>query len=100
VAPAARQGIAAGAAACAVQIDDASRAVELLEQGRCVVLGQSLEGRGQEWARLWTADAKLAGRLEPIRDELDSPSVTPAQHPMVATILTSLTKPSRQRDPC
>jgi tetratricopeptide (TPR) repeat protein len=64
-------GIAREAAACALGNGDTARAVVLLEEGRGVLLGHALAGRGPDWARLRVADSGLADRLEKVRDELD-----------------------------
>ncbi|WP_406373898.1 CHAT domain-containing protein [Streptomyces sp. NBC_01550] len=62
--------LAADAAAVAIELGDPERAVELLEQGRGVLLAQGLELR-TDYDRLHARSPELAIELARIQDELD-----------------------------
>ncbi|KAA0940808.1 CHAT domain-containing protein [Streptomyces apricus] len=64
--------LASDAAACAVRLGDLPRAVTLLEQGRGILLGQSLDTRADLTA-LRRRDAGLADRFDEVCRGLDSP---------------------------
>ncbi|MFF8772144.1 CHAT domain-containing protein [Kitasatospora sp. NPDC015120] len=65
------QGLAADAAACAVNAGDPALAVLLLEQGRGVLLWQAIAPRG-EWQRLLAMHPELAERFLRLRDEVEA----------------------------
>ncbi|MGC4999988.1 CHAT domain-containing protein [Streptomyces sp. DT195] len=65
------QGLAADAAACAVQLGRLDHAVLLLEQGRGVLLGQTIAARA-ELERLRAAHPEAAGRFVELRDLIDA----------------------------
>ncbi|BDH06150.1 CHAT domain-containing tetratricopeptide repeat protein [Streptomyces seoulensis] len=65
------QGLAADAAACAVQLGRLDHAVLLLEQGRGVLLGQTIAARA-ELERLRAAHPEAAGRFAELRDLIDA----------------------------
>ncbi|MGW3115321.1 CHAT domain-containing protein [Streptomyces sp. NPDC001091] len=65
------QGLAADAAACAVQLGRLDHAVLLLEQGRGVLLGQTIAARA-ELERLRAAHPAAAGRFVELRDLIDA----------------------------
>ncbi|YCK39958.1 CHAT domain-containing protein [Actinomadura sp. ATCC 39365] len=67
------QGAASDAAACALETGDARLAVELLEQGRGVLLAQALDARADR-DRLARELPELAGRLAEVHAELDARS--------------------------
>lgn len=69
-------GLAARAAACAVDVGDARLAVRLLEQGRGTLLGHLFESRG-ELAELRTAHPAAADRLAALRDRMDRLTLGP-----------------------
>ncbi|MFE7547363.1 CHAT domain-containing protein [Streptomyces gardneri] len=77
--------LAANAAACAVRDGKPERAVELLEQGRGILIAQALETRTDHWKLRARASSELADRLEQVLDELerlpDSPSRTAGWEP-------------------
>ncbi|MEU6918933.1 CHAT domain-containing protein [Streptomyces olindensis] len=75
-------GLAARAAACAVDAGDVRLAVRLLEQGRGTLLGHLLEARG-EMTELRAAHPAAAARLATLRDRLDEVSLGP--HATVGT---------------
>lgn len=66
-------GLAAGAAACMVRTGKVERAVELLEQGRGVLLSQVMDSR-EDYDELRRAQPDLAGRLEEIHRALEVPA--------------------------
>ncbi|CUM38273.1 CHAT domain-containing protein [Streptomyces gardneri] len=76
--------LAANAATCAVRDGKPERAVELLEQGRGILIAQALETRTDHW-QLRAEASELADRLEQVLDELerlpDSPSRTAGWEP-------------------
>ncbi|MFH8798709.1 CHAT domain-containing protein [Streptomyces sp. NPDC017936] len=63
-------GLAARAAACALDVGDVRLAVRLLEQGRGTLLGHLFESRG-EVAELRRAHPAAAARLTALRDRMD-----------------------------
>jgi tetratricopeptide (TPR) repeat protein len=65
------QGLAADAAACAVNAGRPDLAVLLLEQGRGVLLGQTIAARG-ELERLRAAYPDAAERFQRLRDRIDA----------------------------
>ncbi|MFI2645227.1 CHAT domain-containing protein [Streptomyces sp. NPDC018610] len=65
-------GVAMSAAACALNAGRPQRALELLEQGRGVLLSRRLTARGG-LGRLWAADPGLAQAYERLRREFDAP---------------------------
>jgi tetratricopeptide (TPR) repeat protein len=65
-------GLAANAAACALDDNRTDLAVELLEQGRSVLWSQALALRS-DLSRLVSASPQLAERLSAIRASLDAP---------------------------
>jgi hypothetical protein len=64
-------GLGSDAAACCLQAGLADRAVELFEQGRGVLLGQTLDTR-TDLTVLGEQHPELAGRFTALRDDLDS----------------------------
>jgi tetratricopeptide (TPR) repeat protein len=70
-------GIGAQAAACALAADQPSRAVELLEQARGLLLGEALGSRS-DLARLRRLAPDLAAEFTRLRDLLDATDATPA----------------------
>jgi tetratricopeptide (TPR) repeat protein len=66
-------GLAVDAAACALEIDQPERAVELLEQGRSILWAQALQTHS-DLSGLAEADPELAKRLDKVRRVLDSPA--------------------------
>jgi tetratricopeptide (TPR) repeat protein len=64
------EGIARDAAAAAIRAGDARRALELLEQGRGVMLAQVLDSQSPR-DRVHDASPELAARLGEIQDALD-----------------------------
>lgn len=66
------QGLASDAAACAIAAGTPELAVELLEQGRGVLLAQVIDAR-PDWDLLEHAAPELAARLSEIQDALDLP---------------------------
>ncbi|MEU3428786.1 CHAT domain-containing protein [Streptomyces gardneri] len=76
--------LAANAATCAVRDGKPERAVELLEQGRGILIAQALETRTDHW-QLRALAGELADRLEQVLGELerlpDSPSRTAGWEP-------------------
>ncbi|MEV1084032.1 CHAT domain-containing protein [Streptomyces sp. NPDC050211] len=70
---AAMTGVGCDAAAVAVQQGDPVGALRLLEQGRGVLIGRSLDLRG-ELGALRDIDPALATRFEELRDALDTPA--------------------------
>jgi hypothetical protein len=62
---------AGSAAAVAVAAGRPSRAVELLEQARGILVADALDARGSDMARLRAADPGLAGQLIKARARLD-----------------------------
>ncbi|MCF0080445.1 CHAT domain-containing tetratricopeptide repeat protein [Streptomyces lomondensis] len=73
-------GLAARAAACAVDTGDVRLAVRLLEQGRGTLLGHLLEARG-EMTELRAAHPQAAARLTDLRDRMDDLSLGPDEAP-------------------
>ncbi|WP_344578143.1 CHAT domain-containing protein [Nonomuraea roseoviolacea] len=67
------QGAAGDAAACALETGDARLAIELLEQGRGVLLAQALDARADR-DRLARELPELAGRLTEVYADLDDQS--------------------------
>ncbi|MFE4800673.1 CHAT domain-containing protein [Streptomyces sp. NPDC056708] len=65
------QGLAADAAACAVQLGRPDHALLLLEQGRGVLLGQTIAAR-TELERLRTVDQEIADRFAQLLDRIDA----------------------------
>ncbi|MFE5591237.1 CHAT domain-containing protein [Streptomyces sp. NPDC056549] len=63
-------GLAANAATCAVRAGKPERAVELLEQGRGILLAQALETRTDHW-QLRARAPELADRLAEVLGELE-----------------------------
>ncbi|MEW2131555.1 CHAT domain-containing protein [Streptomyces sp. NPDC005435] len=73
------QGLAADAAACAVQLGRLDHAVLLLEQGRGVLLGQAIAERA-EWERLRAGHPLAADRFVHLRRLIElTDSDTPAE---------------------
>lgn len=68
-------GLASTAAAAALMLNNPGQALQLLEQGRGVLLAQALDARG-DLSELAAVDPDLAERMRAVRAELDS-SVTP-----------------------
>ncbi|MFD0597346.1 CHAT domain-containing protein [Catellatospora coxensis] len=68
-------GIASSAAVAALMLNDPGQALQLLEQGRGVLLEQALDARS-DLRELAAADPDLAERMRAIRAELDT-AVTP-----------------------
>ncbi len=68
-----RRGLASDAAACFLNLGDAKRAVELLEQGRGILLGRAIEARS-DLTELAAQRPDLAERFERLRTVLDSMS--------------------------
>lgn len=66
------QGVASDAAACAIAAGDLERAVELLEQGRGVLLAQVIDARPDR-DKLQRTAPLLAARLAELQDALDLP---------------------------
>ncbi|HEU5472710.1 MAG TPA: CHAT domain-containing protein [Actinophytocola sp.] len=64
-------GLASTAAAAALMLDDPGQALQLLEQGRGVLLAQALDAR-RDLSELAALDPDLAARLRTVRAELDS----------------------------
>ncbi|TYC07427.1 CHAT domain-containing protein, partial [Actinomadura syzygii] len=64
-------GLAADAAACAIELGLPEKAVELLEQGRSVLADRSLQIRG-DLSELERAAPELAARMAQVRNLLDS----------------------------
>lgn len=64
-------GLASTAAAAALMLDDPGQALQLLEQGRGVLLTQALDAR-DDLSELTAADSDLAERMRAVRAELDS----------------------------
>ncbi|GGU85823.1 CHAT domain-containing protein [Streptomyces filipinensis] len=64
-------GLAADAAACAVNAGAPELAVQLLEHGRGVLLWQAVSARG-EWERLRAAHPEQAGLFLRLRDRIDA----------------------------
>ncbi|MGW6918608.1 CHAT domain-containing tetratricopeptide repeat protein [Kitasatospora sp. NPDC054939] len=64
-------GLAAEAAACAVNAGRPEEAVQLLEQGRGVLLGRAMASR-DGWGRLREEHPDLAERFQELRDRLDT----------------------------
>lgn len=71
------QGLAADAAACAVQLGRLDHAMLLLEQGRGVLLGRTIAARA-ELERLRAAHPELAAVFVQLRDHIDAldPGIT------------------------
>ncbi|MEU8758877.1 CHAT domain-containing protein [Streptomyces sp. NPDC048659] len=69
--------LAANAATCAIRAGDPERAVELLEQGRGILLAQALETR-TDHGRLRARAPKLVDRLDEVLDELERLPDSPA----------------------
>lgn len=65
-------GIASNAAACALEVGDHDRAVALLEQGRGVLVAQTLESRS-DLTQLREQDPNLADQFERLCRQLDTP---------------------------
>ncbi|GAA1603531.1 MULTISPECIES: CHAT domain-containing protein [Kribbella] len=66
-------GLARDAAACAIQLGAPEQALQLLEHGRGVLLGQALDAR-TELTDLREQHPDLAGRFEELRSTLDLPA--------------------------
>ena len=64
-------GLASAAAAAALMLNDPGQALQLLEQGRGVLLAQALDARG-DLGELSEVDPDLAERMRAVRAELDS----------------------------
>ncbi|WP_262698500.1 MULTISPECIES: CHAT domain-containing protein [Streptomyces] len=64
-------GLASLAAACALQLGLPERAVELLEQGRGLLIAQALETKTADLSELRTRDAALADAFERLRNRLN-----------------------------
>jgi hypothetical protein len=64
-------GLAADAAACALNAQQPERAADLLERGRGVLLAQLLQTRG-DLDELGDRDPRLAAGLAAVRDQLDA----------------------------
>jgi tetratricopeptide (TPR) repeat protein len=73
-------GVASDAAACCIRAGMADRAVELLEQGRGILLGQALDARS-DLADLAERHPDLAERFTALRDALDRTS-DPGRRPV------------------
>ncbi|MFF1904323.1 CHAT domain-containing protein [Kitasatospora sp. NPDC058218] len=73
------QGLAADAAACAVNAGDPELAVLLLEQGRGVLLWQAIAPR-EGWQRLLAVQPRLAARFLRLRDEVEALDVEERSH--------------------
>ncbi|MBG6134523.1 CHAT domain-containing protein [Longispora fulva] len=87
-------GLASRAAACAIELGQWERAVELLEHGRSVLWTQLLEARG-DFTQLHQIHPELATELERLRTELDEwPEVrSPLPEPQhAATVLADRRK--------
>ncbi|TMR17337.1 CHAT domain-containing protein [Nonomuraea turkmeniaca] len=69
------RGAASLAASWALELDRPQHAVELLEQGRCLMWSQLAETR-TDLSRLRSADPELAARMEAVRVHLD-PAAAP-----------------------
>ncbi|MFF9316125.1 CHAT domain-containing protein [Streptomyces sp. NPDC014748] len=76
-------GLAAEAAACAVNAGDPQLAVLLLEQGRGVLLWQAVAARG-EWQRLHGAHPELAARFLELRDRIEELDAREGDRPAAA----------------
>jgi CHAT domain len=68
-------GLACDAAACAVRLEKPELALQLLEHGRGVLLGQALDSR-TELTDLREQRPELAARFEALRSALDSPEAS------------------------
>ncbi len=68
-------GLATDAAACCLQLEDPSRAVELWEEGRGVLQSHALDSR-TDLTDLQSAHPELAAAFIAARDSLDSPSAS------------------------
>jgi tetratricopeptide (TPR) repeat protein len=66
--------LASDAAACALHAGDADQAVQLLEQGRGIILTQALEAHG-DLTDLQERAPELAARFTQLRDQLDAPDL-------------------------
>ncbi|MET9675782.1 CHAT domain-containing protein [Streptomyces sp. NPDC006482] len=73
-------GLASDAAACAIRLGDPEGAVQLLEQGRGILLGQALDAR-TEVTELHRLHPVLALRFEELREALDRP-----EHPLFSSL--------------
>ena len=67
--------VACDAAACALWLGSAARALELLEQGRGLLLSQAMDTRG-EIGELYRVDPELARSFDELRYSLDPPEGT------------------------
>jgi tetratricopeptide (TPR) repeat protein len=65
-----RYGLATHAAACALQLDRPERAVELLEQGRGILIAQALEAGPRDLADLHARHPEMATRFDDLRGRL------------------------------
>jgi hypothetical protein len=72
-----QSGLAAAAAAAAIDADDPGAAIEVLEHSRSVLWGRMLDLR-TDLADLRAADPDMADRLDAVRAALDAPSPTAA----------------------
>ncbi|TDD19711.1 CHAT domain-containing protein [Nonomuraea diastatica] len=72
-------GLASQAAWCALRLGRPGRAMELLEQGRGVLIAQALESRASDLSELHVRDAGLAERFERLRERLNAPIPAGAQ---------------------
>jgi tetratricopeptide (TPR) repeat protein len=63
--------LASDGAACALHAGDADQAVQLLEQGRGIILTQAIEARG-DLTDLYERAPELAARFTKLRDQLDA----------------------------
>lgn len=78
-------GVGRLAAAAALHLGDPSRALSLLEQGRCVILGQDLDYRG-EFGKVLREDTESAKALDRLRnilgaDDTVAPNAVPPNAP-------------------
>ncbi|MFE5869255.1 CHAT domain-containing protein [Streptomyces roseifaciens] len=74
-------GLACDAAACALELQRPTYAVELLEQGRAVLWGHVLQRRS-DLTVLRAADPGLSERLDHVRRALDRPTSSAATAPL------------------
>ncbi|GAA3797057.1 CHAT domain-containing protein [Streptomyces coacervatus] len=86
-------GLASDAAAAALQCGRADRAMEVLEQGRAVLLAQALESRS-DLTELHKHDPKLAAQVNQLRQALDDDLYTA---PLVTDGLGSAPRGSADR---
>jgi tetratricopeptide (TPR) repeat protein len=70
-------GLASDAAASCLELGDPARAIELLEQGRGIMLGRAIDARS-DLTQLLARNAGLAERFDRLRTVLDAMTTAPA----------------------